>query len=438
MDESFPHNPPKVDSQILDSGLGRLDEVTYEELVPHQAEEILKDTEIHGASFHGKNLTVDDLRAQGLEPVLRIQFGDGAQWSASRIYDLNEGGYRAIVAYVHENDQKTIARSFYLSRSQLVWRYLPQYLEINGELQWFSKWVSEYAITGPFAVQQVLANAQRQGVIKPSKPMEVFAGTARPIGRDQGTLVNVVDSSPELLEPTEQGYYRSHGAMERRSPETVGALPFEKRPDFAQESLAAWETSNELYGDVQCEVFPSQDGTLRYLFCRDSLGRAWIASIENDSPVKTVGVRQHWVDGGDLVTPAWEHESMRGGYQNYKFAKKGYVDMFENYLVHVPMIRQYLEHVVARGRDAATQEKIAKHLVTSATSFEQLFDVLKSIPEENEQNLFWQPAIAAINLLRIGQADYPNITSRFGLRRKVFELMVKEKHRGRGIETNNG
>lgn len=434
-------SPQSTDSQILDSKLGEIENISYEQLTPEQSKEILKQTKIHGSKLDDQKLKVGDLRAAGLEPKVRIRFGDKVEWSASASYELAKGEYRAVVVYVRI-DNTIVARSFYQSNSQLVWRYLPDYLSIEGNVGFFGKWISEYAITGPFAAQQVLARVQKEKSLQVKDSMRIFMGTARFLGEEKGTIVGVVGATPEKLEPDAEGYYRSHGTADRRTPETVGALPQKQLPNFSDEPLARWETSNKLYGRVLCEVFPSQDKTLRFLFCRDTLGRAWIASIENDSPVQSVGVRQKWIDAGDLTTPAYEYAEQSGQYGNYDLKKGHYVDMFSNYLVHMPIIRNYLQYALRTSTNEKSKEKIARNLIHSVQTVEQLVAVIRSLPASEADPEFNERVVAVIGMLQIGQAERNHLSSKYGIRKKFFSLLATERQSRRrtshGLETNNG
>ncbi len=78
------------------------------------------------------------------------------------------------------------------------------------------------------------------------------------------------------------------------------------------------------------------------MFCSDNLGRAWIGGIEVNAPVGTTGLREQWVNGGDLTTPAYEYDIHADEYGNSNLTSGHYVDMFENYLQHIPIIKQYI------------------------------------------------------------------------------------------------
>lgn len=427
----------KMQQPSPEDGMRHAEEVSYfepvlvEKLDFVQAAEILSKTEIHGSHFDGERLTVDDLRAAGLAPVFRLRFSEGVDMSVSPVYQLGDEEYLAAVVYVHD-EKATVARSYYMSRSQGVWRYLPQYLPSSGKIEWFSKWVSEFAITGPSELQQALAGLETKKPLVVKKPMKIFAGTARSLFAEAGSIARLVNELPEVLPQVETGYHRSGGKKEYCAPESVGTrIPPEKQPLFSLGPVAEWKTKNALYGEVICELFVSEDKSLRYQFCRDTLGRAWLANIENTSPITSVGVRSSWVDGGDLITPAFEYSSQSSHYGNAKVTKKKYVDMYDNYLSHIPMIRRYMQSAVKRELDPLMRVKIVRGLVRSASSIAQLYEVLRSIPEDNPGSGEWETVIACIGMLLIGEGGKKNITNRYGIRRRAYELMIGDKAKKR-------
>jgi hypothetical protein len=220
-------------------------------------------------------------------------------------------------------------------------------------------------------------------------------------------------------------------------PQEVGTLiPPEKQPLFTRGPIAQWKTKNALYGNVDCEIFTSLDESLRYQFCRDSLGRGWIANIENTSAVTGVGVRKVWVDGGDLVTTAFEYSTQSRAYGNPKISKRKYVDMYTNYLSKVPLIRSYMKSAITRELDPVAQAKIIRGLVNSSDSIAQLYSVLRSIPEDKPGKAEWETTIECIGLVSIGEAKTANITNRYGIRRRAYELISEEKIRRNSQEKN--
>jgi hypothetical protein len=310
--------------------------VSVETLSPEEAELIFERTEIHGDSFNGNNLTSETLRNNGLLPKYRIMVGDGITLFVSSPYNLARGRI-GVVAYVEKNG-KTVARSYYRSNSQGVWRYLPNYTSTNGKLNWYGKGYGEESITLPIATQFALANITRdsESILTIPDPESVFVGTARYVGGND-TYKLEVESEPRYL-----GNFPSHRG-EKILPDKIKLLD-EQSPNFALDKvLAHWTQSSQNYGDINVEVLPSVDGKLKFIFCRDHLNRVWIGGIEDDSEIQSTGLKHTWVNGGALTTPAYEYTTQAGIYGNYDIQSGKYVDMFKNYLSKVETIRAYCE-----------------------------------------------------------------------------------------------
>jgi hypothetical protein len=56
-----------------------------------------------------------------------------------------------------------------------------------------------------------------------------------------------------------------------------------------------------------------------------------------------LGVRQNWIDAGDIDTPVDEYRSQDGGY-GVEVGRGQYVDMFPKYLSKIPLISDYITH----------------------------------------------------------------------------------------------
>lgn len=304
--------------------------------------EILKDVEINGDEYKGKRLTAERLREAGLAPKYEVRIGDTVIWLSSAAYGLPEGRV-AVVAYVKVKD-KLVARSYYRSNSHGLWRYLPDYFVAKGEIAWYGKGWSESGITLPIGAQRVLAEITKEDapILDVDEPHGVFAGTARSIvSGKKATFYSEIESQPRLLEGK---FYpeQKRGKVLKVPPEQVQFKNPENAPDFTKR-LEQWEQKTDLYGMVKIEVFPSKDGKLKFMFCRDESGRAWIGAIEDDSELGSTGLKRSWVEGGDLATPAYEHNTQTGGYGNPQKSQGSYVDMFEKYVSKIPVIQEYLK-----------------------------------------------------------------------------------------------
>lgn len=322
-------------NQVLENF--QIETIGYEDAIG-----ILQKVEIHGDPFMGESLTPEILKDEGLMPKYKIQIGDSVVWFSSSGYELS-GGRIAVVAYVEKHGQ-IVARSYYRSNSQGVWRYLPDYkMNDHGRINWYGKGYGEESITLPVVMQRALSEITREGmpILKLKRnPDFIFAGTARKLGLRSDEYYQETEVTPRKLDGN---FYSDLG---RTPPEQIRLSP-EQSPDFSN-LLTRWEQDTGIYGQITVEVFPSRDGTLRFMFCKDSLGKVWIGGVEDDSETQSTGLKRTWVKGGDLTTPAFEYVYQTNGYGNYGIRNGSYVDMYEGYLKKIPVIQEYLEASSAR------------------------------------------------------------------------------------------
>lgn len=308
------------------------------EIQPHESKAILDRLEIRGSLFQGESLTKEDLLREDLGPKYKISIEGRSIWFSSSAYELG-GGRDAVVAYVEKEDHY-VPRPYYRSNSQGVWRYLPAYRESDGHIRWYSKGYGEESITLPIEAQQALAElTQEKSEVKtPQNPEFIFAGMSR---NSEYTVSyrDEVSSHPDRLDGN---FYPTGG--KKTPPEQVTFSDPAQSPDFSR-PLAQWEQQTSTYGQITIEAYSSKNGRYKYMFCRDRLDRAWIGGIEDSSPVTSTGLRERWVEGGDLTTPAYEYDSpgadQTGGYGNRNLSEGMYSDMYEKYLSKIPVIREY-------------------------------------------------------------------------------------------------
>lgn len=334
-------DPVSIREAILERGdtwpdkADQISEVTSR-IEYNEAEDIFKRVQIRGDGRAGE-LTSEILENAGLLPHHRLEIEGRAMWF-SHGYDIG-GGRIAVMGYVQDDDGSVVARSYYRSNSQGIWRYLPQYQMREGRVSWYSKGYGEESVTLPALLQESLTNSIEDdgGVLELDSDVAraAFTGTARHVGSTGTVYHNKVSPESERLRGIP-----AHGGILLPSPDKVRTEP-EQSPKF-DTVLAAWQQDTSLYGRVAFEVVPSNDGTLRFLFCRDEKGRAWVSSVENNSPVESTGLRQQWLSGGVLTTPAYEYSQQSAGYGNEQDRRGNYVDMFENYLSKIPVIQEYI------------------------------------------------------------------------------------------------
>ncbi len=309
-----------------------------------ESESVLEKTEIHGGEFMGKTLTTDVFKSEGMTPKYKIRIGDSVIYLPSSAYDLGRGRI-AIIGYV-KKDGVITARSYYRSNSQGVWRYLPDYrMGGDSDVRWYGKGYGEESITLPAMLQKALSDITSSGnlVSEPKEnPNYIFAGTANQIGLG-GDYYKEIDREPKKLD---RKLYTDNNYGRKMRPENI-VLTAEQSPDFSR-LLMSWKQKTNIYGDISVEAFPSKDGKLMFMFCKDSDGRIWIGGIEDNSKIQSTGLRKSWISDVDLMTPAYEYPQQDGGYGNVLMRNGHYVDMSENYLNKIPVIREYAEYNAKR------------------------------------------------------------------------------------------
>lgn len=333
--------------------------IKLEEISERESAEIMDQVEIHGDEFAGEFLTAEKLAAAGLAPRFRVRIGELLLWFSSQPYKIIDDRL-AIMAYVRQGEI-LVARSYYLSNSHGVWRYLPEYLynESEKEIDWYGKGYDEISITLPAALQIALARLSFDS--RPAQPESaeaVFAGTAkkingmRKIDSDPPTYYGQVEANPKdigskIEAPPPIDINQTIIGKEKVRPERMRIKNFEDEPEFSR-LIASAEQKSSVYGTITLEVFLSHNGQYRYLFCRDRENRAWIGGIENDSPYQPVGLRKNWIRTGDLTISAYDYISQAGGYGNHGKTSGNYIDMFDKYVSKIKIIKRYLESVENR------------------------------------------------------------------------------------------
>ncbi len=382
----------------------------------------LSDQETGATRYVERNLEPDDLDAAGLGPQYKLEI-DGKSILFSDPYQVSRGR-TAYVAYVpNERNDRYVARTFYLSNSQGVWRYLPSYLSDGADgVDWYDKGMSEQSINAPIAMQEalnsILVSRATPPIVPPGNPNFYFAGTAREIGKIAEERANItyrveVDATPVSLPGTFEA-----SAQERRAngaklaPENIQFSDPQAAPDFSEGPIETWQQQTSLYGNITMEIYESQDKNYRYMLCRDVKDRVWVGGIEDKSAVTSVGVRKSWIQGGDLMTPAYEYTSQVGRqeYANQRDRNGNYVDMYANYISKIPMIRDY--NAVRAARDQASPENDgstpqpeepgadrgrAIELTSSENLLNDLNNRLESVagPGQREQIFEVQPTVMA-------------------------------------------
>lgn len=331
-------------------------EVRVDTIGTREQKQILRRTEIDGDAYEQNGnkfyVTPEILKDNGLAPEYSVQM-EGAKVNLSKIYEV--GARQAVMAYV-ETERGVKARSYYRSNSQGVWRYLPDYVGTpNGGVDYYGKGINEESTTLPAELQEALAQIEGQqgGNLRITKTVPEFllVGTAKRYssrqelwqtlhqgGQPRGDYYQEVRQAPKVVLSAEQM------RNEKRPPEQLdvqGGLA----PNFEQK-VGGWRSKAALYGQVQSEVYRSEDGSLEYVMCENERGQAWVGSVQTTGPVTSTGLRRDWVMAGDICTTPYDYEVQSAGYgdlEDRSAVNMHYVSMWKNYLAKMPIIQKYLQ-----------------------------------------------------------------------------------------------
>ena len=337
------HETKKGDATV--DQLREADTTRLEPLTTDQKKKIFDMAEIHGGLYQGARLTKQDLDQAGLEPRYQVQLAGGVTICLSSPYRLGKSGRLGAIAYVSK-EGRVVARSYYLSNSHVVWRYLPYFTTNDkGKLDWYGKGISQESITVPTGIFAALArlSADQSAIMTIPDADKIFAGPARPLSdkRAGGTLLATTEPVPVMLQGQFYGTPEQRGKHEKHAPESLVFDNSQDEPDFLK-TVETFTQQSAISEEVTIDVIPSKDGNLQYLFCRDSENYVWIGQIENLSAIQSTGLRQQWVDGGDLVTTRWQYRKEAGGFGSQRHPTHShYVDMFPKYLSKMPVIKDY-------------------------------------------------------------------------------------------------
>ncbi len=354
---------------------------------------ILAKTDIHGRSFKGEFLTTDLLRREGMIPKHRVNVDGQVLLFASNLFEMKDKRLAAI-AYVKAGN-RYVARTYYLSNSQALWRYLPSvYLDGLGEIDWYDKGFGEDSITLPFEIQVALNKISEQKKIVEIRDKRVqeliFAGTTRDYQNNydlQGTYKMAIDRNAQRLKEGSlvMDRFGMVDSTKKPRPEDVRFTDPGDAPNFEGFDPKKDQTTMQtnLYGMVTARVFRSLNKNLRFIFMTDKDGRSWIGSIETTGKIGVLGLRAKWVKGGSFTTPAYEYRKQAREYAGQSHpSNTNYVDVSEKYLNRIPVIAEFRKRFgapAATSTEPTTQEMFlgdgkfgyhldGKNLVVTTTS----------------------------------------------------------------------
>jgi len=321
----------------------------YGDLSLAESQSILQQTEIRGDKYKGNRLTREQLAQAGLSPKYTVDTAEGSMFISAPFMAETR---TAFIVYT-QSEKGIVARTYYLSGSHGMWKYLPNYTtkknpntgesDPNGGIAWYGKSMSQEAITAPFQLQKKLSQLAAK-----VKPVDTggnwdyyFAGTTKRLKysgeHNPGhSIYKEVGWEPMMLPGNLAN--RVGGKL---PPEQVKISNAANKPDFSRR-IDSYTNEHPAYGEIKNEVYLSHDGIYKYVFCTDGQGRTWIGNIQaNKARIGSTGVRSMWVDAGDLTTPAFDYREEAGGYGNLGLQHGNYVDMYQKYVSKIPLIKEY-------------------------------------------------------------------------------------------------
>lgn len=226
-------------------------------------------------------------------------------------------------------------RTFFLSRSQGIWRMLKAYefsVKEDGREQptWNDKGYDEQSLLLPLELQKTLFELSEIAPLDREESKSLFYGTV-PLSDTPNWYEEYVAPESEKLE------FVNYDA---ETPEELTKDTY--HPEVSV--VAHWKTDNPLYGELSYYLL-SLDENHQVLFLKTQDERCFLGGIENiKSPITPIGLRKNWIDAGRLLTPLFEYKNERvdhtHGYGNEDIRSGSYVDMYKNYLSKVSFVQE--------------------------------------------------------------------------------------------------
>ncbi|MFA6528102.1 MAG: hypothetical protein WCT46_01015, partial [Candidatus Gracilibacteria bacterium] len=418
--------------------------ITLTRVETANTDDVLSKTDIHATSYNGEApMTTSELKRLGLEPKEKVTI-DGKDILLSSPYDIGSGRL-ACVGYV-QNGDRYIARSFYRSNSTGgLWRLLAGYeADSGGKISWYGKGHSEESVTLPSMVQRVVCNADRPVVELASKGIRdaesVFARLTKCLNPGGSPVSVTVDTTKTPVNvPGKFELDSTEIATDKHTiePEKIKFDDPADEPNFGY-PVSIFETTNAVYGKVTVDVYLSQNGKYRYLFCHDAQNRAWIAGAEVvGAKVNSSGVYKEWVKLGNLQMPAFEYSSqVDAQYRGQGDPTGHYVDTFEKYLSKVPLIQRYRREVLkldANGKRIVAPTSGPSSVAPAASTLVEVKEAqLKKVEAKFKTKIEVDEAALNefINALTDGREDFKELFERLKLqtpkdRAEQLSLLVR-------------
>lgn len=240
---------------------------------------------------------------------------------------------------VVEHDGAFKVRTFFLSRSQGVWRMLKGYKfktrdDGSEKPTWNDKGYNEHSLLIPLKLQKVLFELTIEEPLEIANSISLFYGTA-PLSGDKNYY-------EEYIKPN--GTELDFVNYESTTPEDLTISDY--RPKL--EAIDQWNTKNSLYGNLNYKLVQFEDKQLLLIGTDDN--RYFIGGFEGTiSAITPIGIREQWIDAGKLTTPLFEYKNEQvdhtHSYGNEDIRSGNYVDMYKNYLSKISFL-SYLSETV--------------------------------------------------------------------------------------------
>lgn len=324
-----------------------------EEISNEDSEKILNELTLNDVELNSKKLTTEQIKEFGLSPRHKITAEGKTLWFSENSFSP-DGRRNAGLVYF-EKDGKFSVLPYVLSSSQSIYRLYPGFTvksrPNNGReyISWYSKGSSEQGLMLPVPFQKSLAELSNKRVSLNNADAElVLVGSSNKYANNaeaaaEGAKVAGVLEQPEQIDGISNVGMNS---LDGR-PGNINFADSNNSPDFSR-ATSNWQSRNSLYGNVRFDAYNSKNGRFRFLFCQDDNGRAWVAGIEDlQAPIGNNGLRTKRVEGGALLTPAYEYadqlkDEKGNNYGNASLNTNGnYVDAYKNLLSRIPVIQEY-------------------------------------------------------------------------------------------------
>lgn len=312
------------------------------EKIPEEQQTNLVNQIVFSSGVKDVDLVREALKRNDLLPKWMVRFGNSTVYLSDKLYatetEKGKKGERTYTTIYVKNDKGLVVRSCYKSLSHAVWKLLPAY---DDGLDWFHKGNGEEQIVLPPEIQRALLHLCTTEQMKDTEL--VSYGAVRAIKPAQ-SFVEEMQAIPVELGTGFRNDVRGNKKLDPKSPDSFQFHDENDKPNFSQ-IIDSWTEETALHGITTFDLFLSQNGRLRYLFCHDMRGRAWIAGIDiKEEGVTSQGIKKQWVRAGDLCTPAFDYWEQADGYGNDDLTAghgNQYVDMYANYISHIPLIKEY-------------------------------------------------------------------------------------------------